>query len=165
MAADTGAPFQLPEGAKVREKQASEFWPTRTGKIGEVVVGRIASFNDERRGDDTRTNFSLEPVIHYPKGEPPSAYAELKLSYNSWLKKLISRGDVGQFVAISYKGERDTPNGKMFTYGVADYPEAEFKKLLAQLAPGLVIERLPASTTAEHRSSQAGPGLDDDVPF
>ena len=147
------------KGAPVREKMDAEFWSPRDP--GETVLGRIGDFSTRLFAEKERVSFQLTPVLVYPKEGEPVGYAELGVSLNSWLKKLVRAADRGKVVAIIYMGKKDTPAGKMFTYQVRDVAEATLAAQLAKLAPGLELAQLPAEASA----AEAPPLSDDDLPF
>lgn len=146
--------------AKPREKLGSEFWSPDA--IGEALVGRIADFQSRKFGEKDRDSFALTPVIQYRKGQKPEGFVEIRVSLNSWLRKLIRKADVGAYVGIIYLGKKDTPAGKMFTYSVRDVTESKFRTLLEAEAPGLEIARLaePVPALGEPESIN-----EDDLPF
>lgn len=151
--------YKLPDGARTREKLASEFWSPKV--VGEVLVGRVASWENRQFQGKDRVNFELAPALLYEKGKAPQGFGSIRVPYNSWLRRIISHGEVGGVFALVYTGRQDTPAGKMVTYKVAEYPnEDAFHAECDKVAPGLW-------TPAGEGTSTASPEVvnDDDLPF
>ena len=141
--------FELPEGSKQREPVTAEFWKPQ--QRGETVVGVVARIGETHFG----RNIELAPVLLWPKDGKPQGYANLKVSINSWLDKLVQDDVVSRPLAIVFSGTQATPNGQMRTFKVADIPGAKFQELLAAHAPDLVSAPAPSG----------GAESDDDLPF
>lgn len=145
------------------KREGGEFWKPQTK--GEVILGRVADIHPGMYDDQV---MSMSPVLLYPAdGGPAKGYGSLNVGVNSWLDKLVDRSHIGKFIAIGYKGKRETKAGKQRVFAVYAIPEARVKEAFKQADAEELL-------TAPAKSVSAGPGMpegselyeeDDELPF
>ncbi len=143
---------------KEREVVISEF--VKWKEIGITVVGKVASFGNNKNGDF----IELSPVLYRANDKAKwTRYARLAVGLTTDLQRKVKREDMAAFVYIRYDDTRPSPSGspqKLFkVFDVTKEEALDFAKN-AQAASGPLNPPPAAGGSTEQYEHD-----DDDLPF